>query len=933
MAKVFVALNNICRIPENYCAMPPFYESFINGLRDTGNEVKCFQTKLLSGRQRCTGEVPKELEGILKEFRPDLCIFFNNNFWDVSGVVECPIVIYDVDSPLEWQNKEAIEKNLSHYLFVYNQSKGKEVLEEYFHPEERQSCYIPFFSEIQHDSSVEPENNIVFLGSNWVWKGYNFLNNFMRQNPTKQDVQKAMEVLQEYVRQPLKPANELYHDLENCPHDRVDLGDLSRASFEVSGLRRIRYLNAVSDLGLEVNGSYWNIDMMNYFPELLACVRQRTIWTKEDNERYYNSAKIAMNTNHIQAVNGFSFRVCDILASNACLVSEKSADLSRFFPFVPTFESPAEAREQCIRLLNDEMLRQDIVARSHEVIDQNFRFTNVLRALEELTGICLHTDHAGTLQIFPISHEEHQRLCPDEEVMPAGAARAKSLTPVRQKYFDTVGKHLGYDPYGFYSPKYIRIAKIPVFKLLFVSAKRKELYMGLLPLLSYENDGESSSIRLLLLEKAGNLFRQLGRKLKDNKNTYKKWLVSGKKARHMHHLKEKLRKGEKIKVCLFVSRINCWVYDDIYRVLKESGKFEPIVVIKPFLSRGVPHMKECMSTTYEALVQRGYEPIKGYDEETDTYFNVREQLDPDIVVYTKYWPPHFHPYFYIDRFLDKMSLLIDYGYNVDSHYASMNFELQRIVDMYFYPSRKNKQVATEHMINKAKNVVVTGAIKLDIMFDRNYTPKDVWKPQSKPKKRIIWAPHHEDKTPAHMYQLDAFYDLYEIMLELAEKYRDSVQIAFKPHPLLKVKLRDKWGEEVTAAYYRKWAELENGQVEDGEFFDLFLTSDAMILDCLSFVAEYTVTGKPALFTEGTHSRVLLNDMGKALHSMMYHAKDNLREEVSRFIEDVVIAGNDPYREERLAFVKNEMMPPNGRTAAENVYQYICDYITDGKRPD
>jgi hypothetical protein len=32
-------------------------------------------------------------------------------------------------------------------------------------------------------------------------------------------------------------------------------------------------------------------------------------------------------------------------------------------------------------------------------------------------------------------------------------------------------------------------------------------------------------------------------------------------------------------------------------------------------------------------------------------------------------------------------------------------------------------------------------------------------------------------------------------------------------------------------------------------------------------------------------------------------------------------------------VKNEMMPPNGRTAAENVYQYICDYITDGKRPD
>ena len=928
MAKIFVALNNFCRIPGNYSAMPPFYESFVNGLKDAGNEVKCFQTKIVSGHKRCEGEVPQELAEILRVFCPDLCIFFNNNFWDVSKLVECPIVIYDVDSPLEWQNKEAIEENLDRYLFVYNQSKGKEILDETFHPEEKQSCYIPFFSELRHDSSVEFVNNIVFLGTNWVWKGYNFLNNFIRKDPTKEDVKKALEVMQEYIHQPLKPSSELYYDLENCPHDRIDFGNLSRTSFEISGLRRIRYLHAVADLGLEVNGYYWDIDMMNYFPELLACVRHKSIWTKEDSEKYYNSAKIAMNSNHIQAVNGFSFRVCDILSSNACLVSEKSADLSNFFPFIPTFESPAEAREQCIKLLNDESLRQDLVAQSHEVVDKNFRFANVLDGLEELTGMCLRTSNAGTLEIFPTSSEEHQRFCPDTEALP-GKAKTKKLSPAKQKYFDTVGKHLGYDPYRFYSPKYIRIAKIPVFKLLFVSAKRKELYMGFLPLLSYENNGDSSSIRLLLLEKTGNLVRQIGKKLKDNKNTHKKRLLSGKKACHMRRLRAKLRKGEKIKVCLFVSRINCWIYDDIYRLLKESGKFEPVIVIKPFLSRGVPHMKECMSSTYEALVERGYDPIKGYDEETDTYYNVREELNPDIIFFTKFWKPHFHPYFYIDRFLDKMTLLTDYGYYVDGHYGSINFELQQMVDMYFYPSRKSKQVAKEHMINQGKNVVVTGSSKLDIMFDPNYVPKDVWKPQIKPKKRIIWAPHHEDKTAAGMYQLDAFYDLYEIMLELAVKYQDSVQIAFKPHPLLKVKLRDKWGEKVTAEYYQKWEELENGQLEDGEFVDLFLTSDAMILDCLSFIAEYSVTGKPALFTEGTHSRVLLNDMGGALYSMMYHAKDDLKAEVSRFIEDVVISGHDPLREQRLEFVKNEMMPPNGRTAAENVYHAICDYITGG----
>ena len=50
MAKIFVALNNMCRLPDDFCAMPPFYESFVNGLKDAGNEVLCFQTKIVIQR-------------------------------------------------------------------------------------------------------------------------------------------------------------------------------------------------------------------------------------------------------------------------------------------------------------------------------------------------------------------------------------------------------------------------------------------------------------------------------------------------------------------------------------------------------------------------------------------------------------------------------------------------------------------------------------------------------------------------------------------------------------------------------------------------------------------------------------------------------------------------------------------------------------------
>jgi hypothetical protein len=54
-----------------------------------------------------------------------------------------------------------------------------------------------------------------------------------------------------------------------------------------------------------------------------------------------------------------------------------------------------------------------------------------------------------------------------------------------------------------------------------------------------------------------------------------------------------------------------------------------------------------------------------------------------------------------------------------------------------------------------------------------------------------------------------------------------------------------WGSEKTTAYYDKWDNLDNGQFKSGDYVDL-LTSDALIHDCGSFMAEYLVVGKPAL---------------------------------------------------------------------------------------
>lgn len=919
MARVFVALYNFCRSPENYTAMPPFFQSFLEGLKAAGNEVRCFQTKKVTNRG-FEQEIPADMREMLLDFNPELCILFNNSFWDISDLVDCPIVIYDVDSPLEWQLVEHLRENVDRYLFVYNQSASKQMLIEDFGTTEKQCRLIPFFSEIQANDTGQAKENIVFLGTNWLWRGYNFLNRFIRSNPSESDIEKAKAVLEQHVLEPLLPSHEIYYELGNQPHDRINFGDLRRCALEISGYRRIQVLSAVSDLGLKVYGAYWTIDAMNYYPDVLSCVRSKKIWTKEENEQFYNSSRIALNTKHIHARDGFSFRTCDILASNACLVSETASDLKTLFPNIgiPMFDTPAQAREQCIKLLNNENMRRDIVCAAHEVIEERFRFRNVLDSLEDFTGVALRGNGEGSLYIFPQSKETEMALSSQQHF---GGNAGK----IKKVYYNTVGKHLGYDPYHRFAQKKIVIGKIPLFKVLQISKTRKEVYLACLPLISCNNMGNKTDVHLLLLEKAKNMFRKIGKKLNAR---FKLIYLRNKrgKERWRKILKKKIESGQKIRICLFVCRINCWIFDDIYRILKNSEVFEPVIVIKPFMSRGIEHMKLCMNETFDALVQRGYMPIRGYDEETDTYFDVREELNPDIVFYTKFWKPHFHPNFYFDRFRDRMTLLIDYGYNVSGHFSAMNFPLQNAADLYFFQTPLVKDNVSHYMDNHAENVVIAGAPKLDPIFDPAYVPVDVWKPQGTPKKRIIWAPHHEDKTPKSMYQFNAFYDLYDVMLHIAEMYKDQIQIAFRPHPLLKVKLLNYWGEAATESYYKTWAELENGQLSEGEFVDLFLTSDAMILDCLSFIGEYTATNKPALFTIGSKSRVLLNDFGSKIYEMLYHAEGDLEEQICDFIETVVIGGHDTMSQKRTQFIRENMLPPNGKTAAENVCNQIYDYI-------
>lgn len=396
---------------------------------------------------------------------------------------------------------------------------------------------------------------------------------------------------------------------------------------------------------------------------------------------------------------------------------------------------------------------------------------------------------------------------------------------------------------------------------------------------------------------------------------------------------EKLARNEKIRVCLFEPRVSCWQFGKIYQLLENSDVFEPIVVVAPFPFMGKEAMIEYMDTTYEALKNEGYRVVKTYNKITDTYMDIKKEIDPDAVFYSMFWKNHFHDNWYITKFRDVYSFLYPYGFDVYYHpiNQAMNFELQNLVTRYYQPTRIHVAMAQDNMNNGGINAYATGSPKLDSIIDPDYKPVDPWKDQTG-KKRIIWAPHHSLKMSADYAQLCAFFDLSDYMLELAEKYQDSVCFAFKPHPMLKPKLYDMWGQRKTDEYYDAWANGVNTQLEEGEFVDLFITSDAMILDSISFVAEYTYTNKPAFFTYAKETRFPTNRFGTAVLKMLYRNKtsDTLNKDIQTFVEEVVINGNDTKAQERTEFIQKHMRPAGGRLAAENIYEDMCRVILDNQ---
>ena len=380
-----------------------------------------------------------------------------------------------------------------------------------------------------------------------------------------------------------------------------------------------------------------------------------------------------------------------------------------------------------------------------------------------------------------------------------------------------------------------------------------------------------------------------------------------------------------INVVFLVLYASVWKYDSLYRLMAKDKRFNPCILVCPIADRGYEHMVENLLPTYEMFKQKGYNVRCAYDSKTDKYIDVPD-LKPDIIFFAYQYANHVDARYNEYTLKPYLKCYVNYSFKNNPYVWSIASQFHGLMWQYYSECEDNKRFVQSVSTWEFNNIHVVGYPMYDEFVQIKATGKD-WKIQDNhARKRIIWAPHHTIEGNDAAIKLSTFLLNADFMLTLAERYKDRIQFAFKPHPQLRPALyqHPDWGKERTDAYYAKWEKGENTTFISGEYVDLFKSSDAMIHDCHSFIVEYLYTQKPVLYLANFDRESQCNEVGKKAFACHYHG--TTQDDVINFIENIVLAEQDTMTDIRKNFYKAILVPPHGLSVAENIVNEIMAAI-------
>lgn len=391
----------------------------------------------------------------------------------------------------------------------------------------------------------------------------------------------------------------------------------------------------------------------------------------------------------------------------------------------------------------------------------------------------------------------------------------------------------------------------------------------------------------------------------------------------LERAKQRLSEGtSKLRIGFLVNDFTKWSGGSLVAELGSSGLVEcGFICVLNHNAHKLPRevRREEYERTREAFSAVGPVWDDLYDVNTDLARPV-EEVDCDVVFLQQPWGMMDFPRRLAGRIL---CAYIHYGFvvmgNHGMHYNMAEFH--SYLWKYFTQTEPHRLMHLKEDPSAFDKIEVVGYPKLDVYLGKpvDRAGVDIWKNhEDVARKRIIFAPHHS--FGARTLRMATLRWSGPEIERIRGQLGSRADWVYKPHPNLKNTV---WRSKVMSAdeyqmYVAGWEHGENSTVyEGGGYFDLFRSSDVLVTDCGSFLAEYLPTGKPIIWL-AAKGAVKLNSVGASLAEAFYVARN--AEELREVFESVVVRGEDPLKELREQKIAQVM--PFGKPSAQIISEFI-----------
>lgn len=386
---------------------------------------------------------------------------------------------------------------------------------------------------------------------------------------------------------------------------------------------------------------------------------------------------------------------------------------------------------------------------------------------------------------------------------------------------------------------------------------------------------------------------------------------------------------DKVKLGFVLYDSSMWCGDDLYNLFVDNKRFEVTV----FLCRRVVAGDEKYNIIQEGFL-RGVEQLKSHGLNVVIVNSSYSKVEPqDVLIF-------LNPY--LLRFPNPLkptnitvkTLLAHIPYSFDIAVRSLGYYnriIFRTAWRIFFSSVIGLDVYAKNNYVGLPRGVFSGYPRTDVFFDKNSDFRFDWKMAQPNAKKVIWAPHWSINGGVNYA---TFQWNFKFMYEFA-KAHSEISWILKPHPNLFLSVLSEKifpSPEAFKEYLQKWDDLPNAMVYTGGYYQaIFATSDGMIHDSGSFIAEYQFANKPMIFL--TREGETFNDLGSEILKASYLVDGKDLDAIAQTMQKVFVEGNDYKAAERKKVFDNYLNYPkfNSLLASKFIYKSIADELKEASK--